>query len=158
MVIKPTLKKTLFWVGIAILVIALGIQLIPIHRTNPPVSREIKWDSPTTHELAQRACLDCHSNTTVWPWESSIAPASLLIANHVAEGRSRLNFSEWDKPNADFEEVRRNVQRGQMPPWDYMLMHPEAKLSTAETQQLLAGLQTTFQQDPPIARPERFRR
>ncbi|MBL8055094.1 MAG: heme-binding domain-containing protein [Anaerolineales bacterium] len=149
--------KYLAWIAAAIVVVAACLQLIPVDRTNPPVTREVTWDSAATQALARRACLDCHSNATVWPWDSYIAPASFLIANHVAEGRSQLNFSQWDQPNADFEEVSRNIQRGQMPPWDYVLMHPEAKLSAAETQQLVAGLQATFQQDPPIERPERFR-
>jgi hypothetical protein len=127
-----------------------------VSRTNPPVTREVRWDSPQTHTLAQRACFDCHSNETVWPVYSRIAPVSFVLAQHVNEGRSRLNFSTWDQPNSNFEEVQRNIENGQMPRWDYLLMHPDAKLTAAEKTQLLAGLQATFQQDPPIERKRRF--
>ena len=152
------MKRYLKWAVIALVVIFIGIQLIPLSRTNPPVTREIKWDSPETQALGQRACNDCHSNQTTWPWDSYIAPSSFLIVSHVDEGRSRLNFSEWDKPNSDFEEVSRVMKNGEMPMWDYVLMHPTAKLTPAETQQLLDGLQATFQQDPPIARQRRTSR
>ena len=69
-----------------IIVVAVGgfllIQLVPFGRdhTNPPVVQEPNWDSPATRELAQRACFDCHSNETVWPWYSNIAPVSWLVA------------------------------------------------------------------------------
>lgn len=149
------MKRILVWAGVVLVVIVVGIQLIPLNRTDPPVTREIKWNSPETRALAQRACFDCHSNLTTWPLQSYIAPASFFILNHVDEGRRRLNFSEWDKPNSDFEEVSRSIQNGQMPMWSYVLMHPAAKLTPAETQQLLDGLQATFQQDPPIPRPRR---
>ena len=149
------MKRLLTWAVIGVVIIFIGIQLIPLNRTNLPISREIKWNSPETQALAQRACFDCHSNQTTWPWDSYIAPSSFLIINHVNEGRRRLNFSEWDQPNSDFEEVSRTMQNGEMPMWDYVLMHPTAKLTPAETQQLLDGLQATFQQDPPIPRPRR---
>jgi hypothetical protein len=134
------------------------IQLIPLSRTNPPVTREIKWDTAETRALVKRACFDCHTNETAWPWYSHVAPASFLVVNHVVDGRARLNFSEWDRPNAGFDDVDRNVTRGEMPIWNYVLLHPEAKLTPAETQQLLQGLQATFRQDPPVPRPPRSRR
>jgi hypothetical protein len=152
---KMSLKKIIVIVLVVLVVGFLLIQLIPLSQTNPPVTREVKWDSPETRALAQRACFDCHSNLTTWPWDSHIAPSSFLITSHVNEGRSRLNFLEWDKPNADFEEVSRVMKNGEMPMWDYVLMHPTAKLTPAETQQLVDGLQSTFQQDPPIARQRR---
>jgi len=133
----------------------IGIQFIPVNRTNPPVTREIKWNAPETKALAQRACFACHSNETVWPAYSYIAPISLRVANHVEEGRGELNFSAWDQPNADFDEVRENIERGEMPLKDFLLLHPEARLTAAETQQLIAGLEATFQQDPPIEKQRR---
>ena len=77
-----------------------------------------------------------------------------LIANHVDEGRGRLNFSAWDQPNEDFDEMEKAINQGQMPLWDYLLLHPEAKLSDAEKQALIAGLKATLAADPPIARAE----
>ncbi|NPV77145.1 MAG: heme-binding domain-containing protein [Anaerolineae bacterium] len=127
----------------------VGFQLIPVSRENPPVTLEVRWDSPQTRELAKRACFDCHSNETVWPWYAYIAPVSFGISNHVMEGREKLNFSEWDKTNCDFREVEETITEGEMPLWNYLLMHPEANLTATEKEQLLSGLRATFQQDPP---------
>jgi hypothetical protein len=143
--------------AIGVAAILILIQLIPARVTNPPVTREIKWDTPATRALVQRACFDCHTNLTVWPWYSHVAPMSFLVVGHVTDGRARLNFTEWDRPNANFTSVNRNVTMGEMPIWNYVLIHPAAKLSPEETRQLLAGLQATFQQDPPIPRPSRAR-
>ena len=86
---------------------------------------------------------------TEWPWYSHIALASFLVANHVNDGRRRLNFSEWDKPQrATFKDVEDNMTRGEMPIWNYVLVHRQAKLTPAETKELLDGLRATFLQDP----------
>ena len=146
------LLKRLALMAIGILIV---LQFVPVTRTNPPVTREVRWDSPATRALAERACFDCHSNLTVWPWYVHVAPASLLMASHVNEGRERLNFSEWDRPNAAFDRVKRDVTDGDMPIWNYVLLHPLAKLTPAEKEQLLAGLEATFRQDPPIPRAAR---
>ncbi|MCX6050341.1 MAG: heme-binding domain-containing protein [Chloroflexi bacterium] len=148
------MKKWLKRIGIAVIIILIAIQLIPVNRTNPPVTREVKWDSPATRALAQRACSDCHSNETTWPWYGYVAPVSLFLADHINEGRGRLNFSEWDKPNTELDEVVKNIKNNEMPLWDFLLMHPEAKLTDAEKTALIAGFEATFRQDPPIARPE----
>ena len=89
--------KIVLWVVVALIVGFGLIQLVPYGRdhTNPPVTSEPAWDSPQTKALAQKACFDCHSNETVWPWYSSIAPGSWLIYRDVVEGRGNLNFSEW---------------------------------------------------------------
>ena len=108
--------------------------LVGINRTNPAVVQEVKWDSPATRDLAKRACFDCHSNETVWPWYSYVAPISLQVANHDNEGRGHLNFSDWTQGNEDFDEVEKVMEQGQMPLWDYLLMHPEAKLTAEEMQ------------------------
>ena len=152
------MKALLKWAVAALVVFVIGIQLIPLNRANPPVTREVRWDSPATRALAKRACFDCHSNETVWPVTAYVAPASFLIVRHVWEGRGELNFSEWDKPNASAEDVVGDLNRGKMPRWDYLLMHSEARLTAAEKEQLLAGLAATFRQDPPAARPRGGRR
>lgn len=146
------MKRFLRIGGIVLLALLILIQFIPIDRTNPLVTREVKWDSADTRALAQRACFDCHSNETVWPWYSYVAPISLRVADHVEEGRTVLNFSAWDQPNKDFDEIEKEVNEGGMPLSDYLLMHSEAKLTDAEKEQLLAGLQATMANDPPVER------
>jgi mono/diheme cytochrome c family protein len=148
------MKHALAWSGAVGLAIGLAIQFIPTARTNPPTTREVRWSSPATRALATRACFDCHSNDTAWPWYSRVAPASWLVINHVVDGRRHLNFSEWDKPQrATFTDVEDNVTRGDMPIWNYVMLHPLAKLTPAETAALVDGLRATLLHDPPIPRP-----
>jgi hypothetical protein len=149
------MKRLILWAVVAAVALFVVVSLLPLNRTNPPVTREVNWDSPQTRELAQRACFDCHSNQTVWPPYAFVAPVNLLLWRHVTEGRQGLNFSEWNRGQPGLEEIQRNVQRGNMPPWDYLLMHSPAKLSEAEKQQLVSGLQATYAQDPPQIRERR---
>jgi hypothetical protein len=85
-------KRTLILV--APLVLFGALQLIPVSRTNSPVVTPMKWNSVETKALADRACMDCHSSQTVWPWYSYVAPVSLFVAHHVEDGRHELNFDE----------------------------------------------------------------
>ena len=128
------------------------MQLVPYGRshTNPPVLAEPRWNSPQTRELARRACFDCHSNLTTWPWYSSIAPVSWLVQRDVDGGRSSLNFSEWNRPQDGAGDAVEAVAGGSMPPWFYPLLHPKANLSSAEKQKLEAGLAATLRNSPPI--------
>jgi hypothetical protein len=123
----------------------LAMQIVPFGRShvNPPVTQEPKWDSPRTRELAKRACFDCHSNETVWPWYSNVAPVSWLVQNDVDEGRSRLNFSEWNGGGREIERIGGAVLEGEMPPSIYLVQHPDARLSDPELQELANGLQNT---------------
>ncbi len=131
--------------GPLFLLLAL-IQLIPYRVTNPPVVREPNWDSPRTRELAVRACFDCHSNETNTLWFEDIAPLSWWITNHVEEGRSALNFSEWGRGEAD--DVVEATRNGSMPPdyYTWLGLHSDAKLSARERQELADGLRRTIQQ------------
>jgi hypothetical protein len=122
------------------------IQLVPYGRshTNPPVTAEPTWDRPETRDLARRACFDCHSNETSWPWYANIAPASWLAQRHVTEGRRALNFSEWDRPQREAREAAESVREGEMPTRDYLLIHPEARLDPAERLTLIRGLSASL--------------
>jgi len=124
----------------------LLIQLIPYghSHTNPTVSQEIKWDSTQTRDLAVRACYDCHSNETVWPWYTNIAPMSWLTQHDVDEGRQYLNFSEWDKSQPYASKIIDQIQSGSMPKRIYLPIHPTANLTAAEKQALIQGLTTTL--------------
>ena len=125
----------------AILLFGL-IQVLPLgkNHTNPPVLQEPTWSSPETRALAQRACFDCHSNETIWPWYSNIAPVSWLIQRDVDEGRSKLNFSAWGQGEQETEEVGETITEGEMPPFYYVILHPTASLSGAEKSALIDGL------------------
>lgn len=138
------------------LLIAIGlfvvIQLVPYghSHSNPPVTRQVSYDSPQTEQLVSDACAACHSNLTSWPIDSYVAPFSWLVQNDVDGGRSILNFSEWDRAQqADISKVTSVISEGEMPPLQYKLLHPSARLSDTEKQDLIAGLTATYQQDPP---------
>jgi hypothetical protein len=137
--------KTIALVLGGLLAAFLAIQILPVWalKTNPPVLAEPKWDSPRTRALAQRACFDCHSNETNWPWYSNVAPVSWLVIVDTVRGRSHLNFSEWGSRRVELDRVGRMIQGGEMPPSNYLLTHPNAVLSDAEKQQLIDGLQKT---------------
>jgi mono/diheme cytochrome c family protein len=139
--------KIFLWI-VVIMIVGFGlIQLVPYGRdhTNPPVTSEPAWDSPQTKALAQKACFDCHSNETVWPWYSNVAPASWLIYRDVAEGRQNVNFSEWSATGGGglMAAAAQKVAEGEMPPLQYKLAHSGARLSDAEKQQLIAGFKAS---------------
>jgi hypothetical protein len=127
------------------------IQLVPYGRdhTNPPITAEPAWDSPQTRELAAGSCFDCHSNETEWPWYTSVAPFSWLTQHDVESGRSVLNFSEWNRPQADVGEVTEVIAEGGMPPWYYKVLHSAARLLDQEKQRLIEGLRATYAASPP---------
>ena len=127
-------KKKLFIMGI--ISAGLLIQLIPMSRTNP-VSTGTMKAPPAIVDILKRSCYDCHSHETRWPWYSSVAPASWLIAHDVKEGRQHLNFSAW----ADYsdsgriylmEKIVKEVSDGDMPPAPYAWMHSGAAVSTGD--------------------------
>jgi Haem-binding domain len=133
------LLRILLW----LLVASVVIQMVPFghQHTNPPVVREPAWDSPQTRVLAKRACFDCHSNETTWPWYSSVAPVSWLTQRDVNGGRRHLNFSEWNRPQRHAGHAAEEIQKGDMPLWFYLPMHSAARLTDAEKAALVAGFQ-----------------
>jgi mono/diheme cytochrome c family protein len=131
---------------IAMMVLLIAAQLVPYGRnhSNPPVRAEPAWNSPQTRTLFLRACGDCHSNQTAWPWYSNLAPVSWLVQHDVEEGRGAFNVSEWGRPRNKADEAAETVQKDSMPPWFYVAQHPSAQLSPSERQEFIAGLIATF--------------
>ncbi|MCU7495671.1 MAG: heme-binding domain-containing protein [Ignavibacteria bacterium] len=146
-------RKTIKWLVVGLIILLIIIQLIPVKKDNPPSMTDIKWDSPQTRSLARRACYDCHSNETTWPYYSNIAPVSWFLSDHVHEGRRHLNFSEWNYPKTRQDRKARSMIRqineGEMPLDSYLWLHPEARLSGSEKQQLILGIERTFKVTPP---------
>jgi len=141
-------------IGVLVLVAALLVaQLFRIDRTNPPVSSDALMD-PAVKPVLKRACYDCHSNETLWPWYSGIAPVSWLVGSDVSEGRRELNFSEWGTYSKDVQArklkaVAEEVQDGDMPPWYYSIMHRESRLNQQERDQIRAWVDTEISGDAP---------
>ena len=139
-------NRKIVTLSIAVALVFLLAQLVPYGRehTNPPEGTLASFDSPVTKDLAQRACFDCHSNETVWPWYSHVAPMSWLVQRDVDEGRRALNYSEWDRGQREARESAKSVRKGEMPPWFYALPGTSASLTPAERSTLIAGLELTF--------------
>lgn len=135
-------------VVVALGVVFAAIQLVPFGHShvNPPVTAEPTWNSPQTRALFQRACFDCHSNQTRWPWYSHVAPMSWLVQRDVDGGRSHLDFSQWNQPQRHAKDVAHEISSGAMPLWFYLPMHPAARLSAAEKQAMIAGAAATLGQ------------
>ena len=126
-------ERVVKWAALAFCVAFIAIQLVPVSRTNPPVQSDFRGSAEVVSVL-RRACYDCHSNETVWPWYSRVAPLSWVIVHDVNEGRAVLNFSTWNQlsPEKQAEALKESwedVAEGKMPTWYYVALHPEARLS-----------------------------
>lgn len=130
--------------------LGLVIQVVPYGRNheNPEMLREPDWgwDRPRTRELFLRGCKDCHSNQTEWPGYSVVALVSWLVQRDVHDGRSHFNVSEWGRDENHGDEAAEMVREGKMRPWFHLPAHPEARLSDAEREALIAGLVATFEE------------
>jgi hypothetical protein len=143
---RSKLKKALKIAILAAAVVGIGIQFVPVKGVgvNPPQRYNI-GAPPQVEALMRRACFDCHSNETRWPWYAKLAPSSWLMIRDVKKGRSRMNFSEWGDAEEseralDRENSRDQIADGTMPPWFYLPMHPEARLSAQEKETLKGWL------------------
>ena len=128
--------------------ILIVIQIIPVARNhnNPPGHAEPAWDSPKTQQLVHTACYDCHSNQTIWPWYSNVAPVSWGVYLDVVLGRNKFNFNEITAQQGTelVDKMVEQVQNNKMPPFQYLMIHPEARYSTQEKQDLMDGLLATY--------------
>ena len=129
---------------IAVLGVAfIALQVVPGYaRTNPPIRYHVQWNSPETETLMRKVCYDCHTNETVWPWYSQIAPISWLVVRDVNEGRAALNLSDGTG-EIEAEELIGEIEEGEMPPKPYLMLHPEANLSAEQKAMLIDGIQAT---------------
>jgi len=139
------MRRRIWWTLGVIFVLLLLVQIVPYGRAhvNPPLRREPSWDDPETRRLTVRACFDCHSNQTVWPWYSNLAPISWLVQQDVQVGRRKVNFSEWDRPQEEAGESAKTGESRTMPPWYY----PWGRLSSDERSALIRGLQATIRNE-----------
>jgi hypothetical protein len=121
-------------------VLTLGLaaaQFIQPNTINPPVdpARSI-WNDrtvdPKVADVLRRACADCHSHETEWPWYSKISPISWFVARHVTDGRAKLNLSDWTSSLDQMEEIYDSIAKSKMPLPGYSVMHPGARLSQAD--------------------------
>lgn len=143
------MRRWLVRITLVLLGVFALIQLVPYgwQHSNPPVTQDAPWPSAEAREVAVAACYDCHSNETNWPVYSYVAPMSWLVRRDVDAGRDELNFSTWDEDDNDADDAAETIADGSMPPRQYELMHPDARLSDAEQELLIAALLSIDGQD-----------
>jgi hypothetical protein len=149
---NTVLKKVLVAVGAAAIVALVGGSLIHPFGTPglPASSQTILGEAqidPETLAIVQRACRNCHSQQTEWPWYSHVAPVSWLLARDVQQARLHMNLSQWQDYSADdrlrlLSEIGSAVRNREMPVQRYVLLHPEARLTDIERQQIYRWTRT----------------
>lgn len=112
-------------------------QLVRPERTNPPERQPVPAPRHVAATL-RKACYDCHSNETRWPFYSHVAPFSWLVTNHVKEGRRKLNFSTIRADRVPFEEICGEMRAGRMPMSSYTLVHRDSVATAEETKAVCA--------------------
>lgn len=127
-------------IGVAV-VLLVSLQLVPVDRSNPPITAALQPDGEVG-DVLRAACMDCHSNETVWPWYARVAPVSFFVADHVEEGREHLNLSTFGeaaprRQDHMLEEFVEVLEEGEMPLRSYTLGHPEARLTDQQRQLLM---------------------
>ena len=144
---RTAVRRALKVVLIAVVALLLVIQVFRPARTNPPVDPARTMQArthlpPQVGAILDRACLDCHSNQTRWPWYSQVAPVSWFVASHVKEGRRHLNFSQWSEKRKiqdhDLFEICEQVKKGEMPISSYTWVHHGSVLAPGEAETICA--------------------
>jgi hypothetical protein len=145
-------KKTLRFTGLGLLLVFGALQL---HRS--PLNTGVAEGSESivarekvpanVRQILARACYDCHSDHTKYPWYAAVQPVAWWLNDHVTEGKSELNFSafagyETKRAVRKLRSVADEVHERHMPLKSYLLAHPEAKLTDAEV-----ALVTTWAED-----------
>ena len=123
-------------------VVFIAIQFIrPAHNTNEnktetDISKVVSVPD-SVHAILQKACYDCHSNNTIYPWYSIIQPAGWLLSKDILKGKDNINFSEFGSYSlrrrlSKFDEIANAITDDIMPLPSYRIMHKNARLSTNE--------------------------
>jgi hypothetical protein len=134
---RPAVKA-----GMAGLLVLGVLQFYQPKRTNPPFNASTSFEavakpSKEVAVVVSRACKNCHSQETEWPWYSNVSPVSWLVARDVEQGRKHLNLSQWDIYAGEMSKIRviemcEEAKAGKMPLKPYTFLHPEARLTSAD--------------------------
>jgi 16S rRNA U1498 N3-methylase RsmE len=127
------------------IVLILGvIQFIPHERETIVIDESAKFttDNIEVQNILEKACMDCHSSQTTYPWYANITPVNYWLEGHVKEGNEHLNFSEWNSYTLEdrkhvSKEIVEVVGKKEMPMLFYWLIHWDAKLTDAERETLV---------------------
>lgn len=124
----------------------VAVQVIRPARTNPPAdpTETLAANTPMTPVVAKvmdRACRDCHSSETRWPWYSNVAPMSWFLIQHVNDGRRHFNYSRWTDYDSEdrrgfLKDACSEARKHDMPLSSYTWIHTNARLSDGDIQAL----------------------
>jgi hypothetical protein len=132
-------------VGIGLLVILLLLQAYrPAKNDSNKLDNDISKSYAVPDDVKQilaKACNDCHSNNTTYPWYNNIQPVGIWLANHVNDGKRHLNFNEFNsyqiaRQFKKLDECIEEIKEGEMPLESYTWIHKESKLNDQEKQKL----------------------
>ena len=142
--------KWLKYFGIILLITLVGIQLIPtsLNQNTKVPSTDFIRKNGTPRNIAlilNTSCYNCHSNNTDYPWYSNVQPAGWLLEKHIREGKEALNFSEFQayslrKQKSKLRAMIGQIKNDEMPLSSYTFIHPEAKLSQQERDEVIEYL------------------
>ncbi len=144
------MKRSKKWKMAGLAVLILGVAIQPFrperNRSSGPFPQDIAAVMPmqdSVHQLLQAACYDCHSNNTVYPWYAEVQPGGWYLAHHVKEGKTELNFHEFAayskrRKEGKLKAIASQVGDEEMPLQSYTWLHPEARLSDAQKERIIA--------------------
>ena len=146
-------KARVKMVLLASVVFLIGIQFFQPERTNPPAVPSKALSAHVTipvnvQSSLMRSCGDCHSNRTVWPWYSHVAPFSWMIVDDVNQGRRHMNFQDWEaqpspkQANDRLTGICKEIRSSGMPPFTYRIAHKNVKLTRQESDEICAWSQS----------------
>ncbi|MDT8414446.1 MAG: heme-binding domain-containing protein [Flavobacteriaceae bacterium] len=131
-------------IALALLAVLVVMQFIRPDKNlqEGDVIADFRAETKPTQEveaILERACFDCHTNNTKYPWYAEVAPVSYWLADHVNEGKGHLNLSEWKsytvkRKDHKLEELGEEVEKKHMPLDSYLWVHDEAVLSDSDIQ------------------------
>ncbi len=148
-------KRKIFALAARILIVILVIFVL-LQFIRPPVNQLVGESPaaiqtrytvpPDVHQVLQRACYDCHSNNTIYPWYSYVQPVGWLLNSHITEGKRELNFDEFASYPAfrqyrKFQAIRQQVEDGKMPLPSYTLIHVSSMLTPEEKGRIVHWVQ-----------------
>lgn len=137
-------SKIIFMV---LLVAFVGIQFIPTkpNKSYYATSTDfmLVYDVPTELKLKIKvSCYDCHSNNTNYPWYNKIQPIAWILENHINEGKSDLNFSDWGnysdrRKKSKLKSIISQINDEKMPLASYTIIHGDAKFSDFDKKNMI---------------------
>ncbi len=150
---------TLRRVIIGLVVLVAAIQFIPVSYTNPPAADPVVFTDPKAEQIAKKACYDCHSNNTRYPWYSNFQPVAWWLDSHINEGKEELNFSEYGKRTLvkrakKLRKIAEEVEEGEMPLKSYTWIHKDARLTDQEKKIVIDWANNLSQQTTAQLPPE----